>query len=168
MWHFEKLQRLKEFLFVVGVLILLSCLVGCGKNASETSQTTEKDAKIVITPENYEEYFVIKFTDDFKMHESPLSGTWFSHIVTATCRSTVTASFSHVELTGKVQVSVDQKSHLLYTENKLPLEVTIIIDGTGFGEGQVRFEHGRGSYGGFMPEDFYFECTSASGYIELR
>lgn len=161
------MRKLLAFLLVI--LFVILCCGGCGgTKAGKTSQTPETDAKIDITPENYEEYFNIKFTYDFKMHESPLSGTWFSNTVTATCRSTVTASFSHVELTGKVQLSVDQKSHLLYTENKLPLEVTIIIDGTGFGEGQVRFEHGTGSYGGYMPEDFYFECTEASGYIELK
>lgn len=168
MRRFDKLSRMKHILSVIGVLIFLCGLVGCGNTKTEMSQTTEKDARIAITPENYDEYFNIKFTYDFREHESPVSGRWFSNTITATCRSTVTASFSHVELKGKVQLSVDQKSHLLYTENKLPLEVTIIFDGTGFGEGQVRFEHGTGSYGGYMPEDFYFECISASGYIELR
>lgn len=53
-------------------------------------------------------------------------------------------------------------------EERVRKHLTLIIDGTGFGEGQVRFEHGTGSYGEYMPEDFYSDCTSASGYIELK
>lgn len=149
---------MRKLLAVLLVIVLeLSCFVGCGS-----------PKKIAITPENYKEYFNIKFKCDSKINESPGSETSFFYTVTATCRSTVTASFSNVELTGKVHLPVDQKSHLLYTENKLPLDIKIVIDGTGFGEEQVRYQHGTGSYGGYSTGDFYFECTSASGYIELR
>lgn len=155
---------MRKMIAILLVIVLeITCLTGCGG-----TQATEKETKIAITPENYEEYFNIKFNCDSQINESPVSGTWFHYNVTATCRSTVTASFSHVELTGKVHLPVDQETHLLYTENKLPLDMTIVIDGNGFGEETVRFQHGTGSYGGFSTGDFYFECTSASGYIELR
>lgn len=155
---------MRKLIAILLVIVLeITCFTGCGG-----AKTTETDAKIDITPENYEEYFDIKFTYDFQEFESSLSGTYYTVTVTATCRPTVTASFYNVKLAGKVQLSCDQETHLLYTENKLPLDVEFIIDGTGFAEGQVRYQHGRGSYGGYKPEDFYFECTSASGYIELR
>ena len=164
--------RRKTISILALVTLIIVCgmgMVGCGNSkSSEKSQITDKETKIAISTENYYEYFNIKFSDDFREHMDPFGKRWFSNTVTVTCRSTVTASFSHVVLTGKVQLPVNQKSHLLYTENKLPLEVTIVIDGTGFGEDQAGFQHGTGSYGGYSSEDFYFECTSASGYIELK
>ena len=84
---------------ILMIVLELSCFAGCGS-----------PKKIAITPENYKAYFNIKFNVIPRLM-SILEMKLRFYTVTATCRSTVTASFSNVELTGKVHLPVDQKSH---------------------------------------------------------
>ncbi len=147
--------------FLLVTLTVLLCTTSCGNVESAQKQ-------IDITPENYDEFFFISIDDTFDQWTSALGSLMFRHDLLVKCRSTMTASYYNVVLKGYIQLPVDQDEHLLYKEGKMPCEVTLKVDGTGYGECKAEISHGTGSYGGFSVEDFYFECVSASGYIKYE
>ena len=151
------------FLISHSTIFMYSCNETGNNQIPEMTQTKQ----INITPNNYKEYFHI-FVDlaDFDMWESAISGTNCTCKLNIKCRSSITASYNRVILEGLIQLPLES-THLLYKEEKLPISITLNIDGTGQGECTAYFTYGSGPYGGWRDTDFYFECTSASGYIVL-
>lgn len=150
----------KMLSFMISAIILFS-FSACGQNSSQT---------VEITADNYEDYFFVTLSTDMDYWGSA-DDTQFDTTITIKAESKKSALFDTVILKGYVQLPLDKRNSL-YTENILPVEATININGSGNGECTVMFSHGigRGStnYGGYADTDFYFECVSASGSITLK
>ncbi len=145
----------KRLSFLLALILTLTfCFSGCGK-------------EVKLTKNNFEEYFFIEITEDFDYFTSALGDTIFTNTVIIDISSSKTAQFDSIIIKGKIHIDVDE-DHLLYKEGKLPIDVTIRIDGSGHGSQTVQYSHGRGSYGGYSVEDIYLEVESISGKIILE
>lgn len=153
---------MKKILSFIAIALFLFSFSACGQNSSKT---------IEITADNYTDYFFVTLSTDLDYWDSATGDTQFDITITIKAESKKSALFDTVVLKGYVQLPIEKRNSL-YTENILPVEATININGSGNGECTVMFSHGiaRGStnYGGYADTDFYFECSSASGKITLK
>ena len=152
-------------LLLLSLIILIGNCVGCSSGQSKGSE--DDPHEFYINPHNFEEYFNIEIKGDIDYTSSYFGGTIFTVSATVSCHSLVTMSLDHVVIEGLLQLPLE-KTHLLYLENKLPLRIKLVLDGSGNAVETASFSHGEGHYGGYSVNDFYFECTSASGTIKLH
>lgn len=149
------------------ILCFLSLFTACGTNSDSASRTEPEEQRVVLTADNFDDYFFSEINYDFKTHTSGFGTTYFSNTITIELNSKRTAVFENIVVEGKLHLDVEP-SHLLYTQGKIPIDVTIQIDGNGYGKEIVSYTHGTGSYGGFEYDDFYFVAENVSGSVVLK
>lgn len=140
-------------------LLVASCS-GCG-----SSKTKE------ITAENFHDYFFITTKTD--THYPPLETTADGAIVvapkmyTANIKVTIDTkkelNANSVVIKGNIDLP-EKEWRTLHKEEILPFETTIKLDSEGHGEYTKEFM----DWHWYNDDDFFFECTSASGSITLK
>ena len=152
------------------MLITLLFLTACGnisvssKEELKWEEESSNDEYFELSADDFDRYFFYSIDDDFTYFEVG-SQTKFKHALHIEIDSKVTASYDSIVIEGDINLPVE-KTHLLYTEGKLPKHVVIRINGSGHGEEDVEIVHGEGDYGGFAIWDFYLDITSVSGKIK--
>ena len=144
---------------VISALLLLALVCSFTACASKTED-------IASTKENFSEYFFVKITqDDFEQWVDALGLTNYTTTGTVNISIAKSVKLDKVIVQGKLHIRVDD-GHLLYKENKLPIDITIQVDGNGYGSETFSITHGRGAYGGYrIDQDAYFVVESISGKV---
>ncbi|MBE6529382.1 MAG: hypothetical protein E7680_02115 [Ruminococcaceae bacterium] len=153
------MKRILIILLVVAMLLVSSCSAPNNKESNNSNKET-----IEITADNFQDYFYSDVYGDIKTNTSAIGTTYFVNTIHLSFDLKQTAGINNVTVKGRIDLKVS-RTHLLYSEGKLPLYFTVNIPASGHGETTLYFQHGTGAYGGYTMKDFYITIESATGTI---
>lgn len=164
-----KTSKTKRLALVLLATIILQCfaLPSCGRSEKKGNSTEEKDSIVLLSVENYSNFFYEAITGDIDVRRSALNTKYFVYTLHITFDLKQTADIDNVVIKGKVDVPLPE-NHLLHVEKKLPLDFTVNINVNGHGETTVYFQHKPGPYGGFSLKDCFLTIESITGNIKLK
>lgn len=158
-----KKSKTKRLALVLLTAMILQCfaLSSCGRSE-------EKDGTVLLSVENYSDYFYEAVTWDFKVITTALNNEYLVYTLHITFDLKQTADINNVVIKGKADVPLPE-NHRLHKEKKLPLDFTVNINVNGHGETYVSFQHEPGhNYGGYSSEDCFLTIESITGSINLK